>query len=218
VHFLDTWMSVPPDQLLVWALTLLVTSASLVIPGWRPASLASFALLYTAPKLIAPHGHLALTIGWAVLWGIVTLAIQRRWYRVERTPRASAGRFESAIVGLALGGAFFLALIVGIAREDLPSSPTRGASFALAVMTVGLLHLLLRRHIVRAVVGITTLGFGLQLLELEGAAASVSGAPNRDGLVLLGTALAAALAFRLGSARERYTGSPWLSDAHALHD
>jgi hypothetical protein len=36
--------------------------------------------------------------------------------------------------------------------------------------------------------------------------------------VWLATAVAVALVVRLGHARERFAGSPWVSDAHDLHD
>ena len=38
------------------------------------------------------------------------------------------------------------------------------------------------------------------------------------GLPLLATALAVALALRVGRAREAVAGSAWVGDAHDLHD
>ncbi len=218
MHFLDTWTAVPMDRLAIGLGVLGLAVAPLVIPGWRSLQLAAFGLALASSALLAGRGAWGLALGWFAFWVLVVVALGRGRRRVERSAEARAGRFEAAIVGLALGGAFLVLLVTGVARENLAAGQTRGATLALAVATAGLLHLLLRRHALRAAFGFATLGLGLQLLELEARAAVFASAPRFGPTVLVGTALATALAVRLAIARQRFAGSPWLSDAHALHD
>ena len=118
-------------------------------------------------------------------------------------------------------GPWGLALVVileeGVARLDRGGALTRRASCGVLLIVLGLLHLMLRRHAVRAAAAFAAMGLGLQLLD--GAVRSVSlGGTAPAGLPLLATALAVALALRVGRAREAVAGSAWVGDAHDLHD
>jgi len=89
---------------------------------------------------------------------------------------------------------------------------------ALLLIGLGTLHLMLRGHVRRAAIAFASLGLGLQVLDGAARGAELPGSAPARGGVWLATAIAVALVVRLGHARERFAGSPWVSDAHDLHD
>jgi hypothetical protein len=95
---------------------------------------------------------------------------------------------------------------------------TRRASCGVSLVVIGLLHLMLRRHIRRAMVGFAALGLGLQILDGAAQGAQLDPGNLTGGALLLASWLAVALAMRVAGARERYAGTGWVSDAHDLHD
>jgi peptidoglycan/LPS O-acetylase OafA/YrhL len=128
------------------------------------------------------------------------------------------GGLESGAVGLLLGVALMLLLIVAVARQNLDEAPTRDSSYALFLVTLGLLHLMLRRHVSRAAVAIGAMGLGLDRLMLAAEAQQLPGAPVPTLAVWIGTALAVALVLRIGRLRLEGGGGAWVSGAHDLHD
>ena len=219
MRFLESWTQLPPDQLLRWVLpigflVLLVGMPSRVAA--RVGALGVALSLALNPELM-PGGRLRW--GWIALW---TLIAWRIGGAPRLKPQTSAGRrlglLETGTVGLLLGLALLALLLIAIARQDLPSDPGRRASYGVVVLCLGVLHLMMRRHTVRAAVGLATLGFGLQILERVARDALIPGpTPTPYGL-LLATGLACALAVRVGRTRELVATSPWVGDAHDLHD
>jgi hypothetical protein len=117
-----------------------------------------------------------------------------------------------------LGVTLLALLVAAIARQDLPAAEGRAASLGLALLCLGLLHLMLRRDAQRAMVAFATLGMGIQVLEHVAAGARLPGDPGRPWLAAVATAIAVTLAARLATIREQDAGSTWVSDAHDLHD
>ena len=85
-------------------------------------------------------------------------------------------------------------------------------------VSLGFLHLMLRRHVARAAAAFAAMGLGLQVLQGVVRSVITASGPPAPGLPLLATALAVALALRVASVRESALGSSWVSDAHDLHD
>lgn len=217
MHFLDAWRTAPPLELLATLALLVVLAVPLFVRHWQALWLVALLSANQVRIVIPARTPLLLSGGWFLLWLFVALFSQREWVRGERTP-GHGGRLESGLIGLSLGLAFLALLVIGVARQDLAGDPTRRVTLALVVMAIGLVHLMLHRHIRRAAFGLVTLGFGVQLLELAAGALQLPGTYHAAPGVLIGTALAASAALRLGEGREAATGSPWVSDAHELHD
>ncbi|HTK31816.1 MAG TPA: hypothetical protein VL332_07615 [Candidatus Saccharimonadaceae bacterium] len=217
MHFLDAWSQLEPWEALRLALPAIALVLAILLPGRRTAALAALLLAIASPVLVE-LGGLWLRAGWFALW----LAIGARIVAAERDPApdpsARPGGFESGAVGLLLGTALFLLIVAAIARQDLAPALSRTVSYGIALMTLGLIHLMLRRHLQRAMLSLGTLGFGLQLLDNAAHSAQIPSEPHVTSGVLLGTALAAALTSRLAEARAAAAGSVWVSQAHDLHD
>ena len=216
MHFLDAWLGSPPLDLLRSAVPAGLLLLAVLAPGRLTARLAALGValaLPLLPELAAPGW---VTAGWVALWLLVA------WWAGRPAsgaagPGASLGGLESGAIGLALGLALLALVEAGVARLDLDGALTRRASCGVLLIVLGLLHLMLRRHAVRAAAAFAAMGLGLQLLD--GAVRSVSlGGTAPAGLPLLATALAVALALRVGRAREAVAGSAWVGDAHDLHD
>jgi len=217
VHFLDAWLDLSAFELLRLAVPLGLLAMPLFLPGPRPAYFAAFGTMLAVELAFRPHAPTGVVIGWLLLWAAIA-------WRVQQSPRAPRLRpergaaLEAGIIGLALGLALVLILIGAIAKQDLPAPTTRMTSYALAVIGLGLLQLMLRRHATRAALGFGTLGLGVQLLDDAARFTRLPGESHAAWTVLIGTAFTVALCLRIGGARERWAGSPWVNDAHLLHD
>src|SRR5205085_10988908 len=121
-------------------------------------------------------------------------------------------------VGLMLGVALLALVAAAVARQDLTPVETRSASWGLLLLSLGLLHLMLRRDALRAMLAFGALGLGVQVLDRSARAASLSAGPADNGVIVLVSALATAIVARLGTIRQQDAGSAWVSDAHDLHD
>jgi hypothetical protein len=164
-----------------------------------------------------PHAPTAVVIGWLLLWAAIAWRVQQSPRSPRLRPERVAG-FEAGLIGLGLGLSLVLILGAAIARQDLPANPTRQTSYALLVIGIGLLQLMLRRHATRAALGFGTLGLGVQLLDDAARFTRLPGEDHAAWAVLIGTAFTVALCLRIGGARESWAGSPWVNDAHLLHD
>jgi len=218
VHFLDAWRELGPLDLLRLLAPLLLVGAAIVLPGARTVraiAIAIAALLPTLRELGAPTAVIA---GWCALW----LAIAWRGSGVgEDEPTPIVGRrgvFETGTLGLAVGLALLAMLVAAVARQDMSPEDSRRASCGVLLVGAGLMHLVLRRHARRAAVGFGAMGLGLQMLDGAARGAQVQLALPSAAWPLLGTALTVLLALRIAAAREHYAGSPWVPDAHDLHD
>ena len=217
MHFLDAWAALQRLDLLRFGVPAGLLLVAVLSPGRMPARLATLGLAVSLPFLRLSGVSAWLTAGWVLLW----LAIAwRTGLPAGRAVRSGAqlGGLESGVVGLLLGAALLALLIAGVARLDLDAALTRQCSFGVLLVSLGFLHLMLRRHAVRAATAFAAMGLGLQLLQDAVRTVVTTGGAPPDGLPLLATALAVVLAARVGAARVTTTGSAWVSDAHDLHD
>lgn len=215
MRFLDAWTELPFLDLIRWLLPAGFMVALVLLPGRavaRAGALGTAIGLLASPELLPMPW---LRAGWAMLWAILA-------WRLQSPPAPGsvrrAGIVETGTVGLLLALALLGLLFTAIARQDLPHDDGRRASYGLLVLCLGLLHLMLRRHTVRAALALAMLGLGLQIIEQVARQGVVLPAVSSPFAVLIATALAAALAVRVGRTRERLATSPWVSDAHDLHD
>ena len=217
MHFLDSWTQLSFFVLARLMFPIAVLAMGVFLPGRRTARviaiLVAIAVLFLGEVGLEPP----LRAGWALLWLLVAWrAGSRRW----RTPSMAArpGGVESAAVGLLIVLALLALLIGAVARQNLSPEFGRRASYGLLFMCVGLLHLMLRRDVRRAMVAFVGLGFGLQVLERAAATTLIPGSAPHPGVVLMATLVAVGLVDRLAKVREQDAGSAWVSDAHDLHD
>jgi hypothetical protein len=217
VHFLDAWVALPRLDLLRFGVPAALLLVAVLAPGRVMARLATLGLAVSLPLLRGSGVSAWVTAGWMLLW----LAIAwRAGLPASRTARSGArlGGLESGAVGLLLGAALLALLVAGVARLDLDAALTRQCSFGMLLVSLGFLHLMLRRHAVRAATGFAAMGLGLQLLQAAVRTVVTTGGAPPEGLPLVATTLAVLLAARIGAARNTTAGSAWVSDAHDLHD
>jgi hypothetical protein len=217
VHFLDAWAALPRLDLVRFGVPAALLLVAVLVPGRVMARLATLGLAASLPFLRESGASIWVTAGWVLLW----LAIAWRAGRPSsRTARSGArwGGLESGAVGLLLGAALLALLIAGVARLDLDAARTRQCSFGVLLVSLGFLHLMLRRHAVRAATAFAAMGLGLQMLQGAVRAVVTTGGAPPEGLPLLATTLAVVLAARIGAVRNATAGSAWVGDAHDLHD
>lgn len=121
-------------------------------------------------------------------------------------------------MAFALGAALVPLLLVAASRPSLDPAGTRVTSLGALLVGFGLLHLMLRRHLRRALLAFAALGLGLELLGSAARATDALHAGPPAGGALAATLVALGLAHRVAGARERHAGSPYVGDAHELHD
>ena len=218
MHFLDAWHELSAVDLVRLLAPAALLVAATLLPGARIVRVAAVGVALLLPglrELASPGPQVA---AWCALW--LFLAWRAAGEREgEREPLTAArGWFETGTLSLLLGAPLVLLLIVAVGRLDLSPEDARRASWGVLLLGVGVLHLMLRRHARRAAVAFGAMGLGLQVLDgaARGAQIQVGIAP--PGAVLVGTALAVALVLRIAAIRERQAGSPWVHDAHDLHD
>lgn len=218
MHFLDAWRELSGIDLV----RLLAPAALLVLatllPGARVARLAAIGVAASMPglrELAVPALQVA---GWTLLWLLLAWrASGEREGEMEPLSRGG-GRFEAGTLSLFLGGLLTLLLVIGIGRQDLSPEDARRASWGVVVLMTGTLHLMLRRHARRSAMAYGAMGLGLQVLDGAARGAQVQVGLSPPGAILIGTALAVLIVLRIARARERNAGSPWVHDAHDLHD
>lgn len=219
MHFLDAWMEISALDLARLLGPLALLAASAFFPGQRLGQVTALGVALTIPLLRELGTGLALTVAWILLWLLLALWRPRVPEESARRPLARPrGVAEAGTVGLALGVALTLLLVAAVARQDMSPEDTRRASFGVALLALGVLHLMLRRHIRRAMTGFATMGLGLQVLDAAAVGAQVQPAASGALAVLTATCVAVTLALRVATSRERHAGTAWVSDAHDLHD
>jgi len=191
---------------------------AIVLPGRSIAALLALLLAVTVPSSGMISGGWPLGAGWALLWLVVAAILWRAARAGMRRPAEARGGLESTLAGLLLGVPFFALLALAIARQDLPLAATRAATAGTLYLTLGLVQLMVRRHVLRSALGWGAAGVGLQALQSASALALPPNLAPPAGLALVATAVTVALVLRIALARARWAGSAWLSDAHDLHD
>jgi hypothetical protein len=217
VHFLDAWTQLAPADLARYFALPFFIAMLIVLPGRRPSAAGCMGLALSSLASPDPTPLVA-RIAWALLWLALAIAIVRWTPDPPPDPGFRRGGVESGAVGLLLALALLLLLVAAVARQNLPEALSRESSYALFVIVLGLLHLMLRRHVLRASIAMGAMGMGLDRLvrladteQLPGAAASSLG-------VWLATAFAVALVVRIARLRSLAGGGAWVSGAHDLHD
>ena len=218
MHLLEAWTSLGPLHL---ARLLALPGAILVatlLPGRvlaRSAALVgAAAVLFLAEMDVDAWIRAAWVLAWlAIAWqaGLPE--------RPDLLPRPTRRRgFEAGAVALPLGLALLALMLAAVWRQAFQPEDARRASLGALLVGLGLLHLMMRRHVRRAAVAMGSLGVGLELLTASARAVDVSHEGAPAGSALLATALAATIVTRIAEGRERYAGSAFVSDAHELQD
>ena len=219
MHFLDAWIELSPLDLARLLAPLGLLAASAFLPGLRVGQVTALGVAVAIPFLPVLGASPVMMAAWIALWLAIALWRPGDPEETARRPLArTRGVAEAHTVGLVLGLALTLLLIAAVARQDMSAAETRSASLGAALVATGILHLLLRRHIRRAMAGFAAMGLGLQVLDRAAEGAQIGPAPTGAVGVLVATALAVALSLRVAISRERHAGTAWVSDAHDLHD
>ena len=223
MHFLDAWTRLSPNDFARLIIAPASVTLSMVLPGRRASAaaclgLAAAALIAPDPAAAALSETILPRIAWALLWIALAAAITR--VPADPPPDSSMrrGGVESGAVGLLLGLALFTLLVAALARADLDERLSREASYALLLMALGLVHLMLRRHVLRAALAFGALGFGLDRLVRAAQAQQLPGEEVQPLAVWLATALALLLVVRIARLRLDAGGGVWVNSAHDLHD
>jgi hypothetical protein len=218
VHFLDAWAELSALDLARLLAPLALLGVATFIPGRAASRIAALGVAAVIPfwrELSTPP---AMTIGWTLLWLVLALHFGKRHAAARRPLAASHSLLESGSVGILLGLSLGLLLVTAVARQDMSHEETRRASMGGLLVVIGLLHLMLRRHIRSAMLGFAAFGLGLQMLDGAAQGAQLDPSQTTGQAILLAAWLAVIVASRVAGARSRYAGTAWVSDAHDLHD
>jgi hypothetical protein len=218
VDFFKFWFGLPTADLVRLLLPAVLLTLATFLPGRRVARVASFGVAITVPLMGELGTPWPLTAGWSLLWLAVAWQVGKEGAEPAPRRRPRAGGIESGTVGLMLGVALMLLLVASLARQDLAPEVGRCVFYGLFIVSLGVLHLMLRRHVRRAAIAFAALGLGLQMLDSAARASQIEGAAPPNGAVWLASAIAVTLVLKVGVSRERFTGTAWVSDAHDLHD
>lgn len=218
MHLFAAWTSLGTfDLLRLLGIPAAILVAAL-LPGRGAARAAAAAIAVASALLVELSAPWFVRAGWPVLWLLVAWAAGAP---AGSEPGARASRritFESGVLALTLGLALVLLLLVAASRQALSPEGTRLTSLGALVVGFGMLHLMLRRHVRRALVAFAALGLGLELLATAARSVDALHAGPPAGGGLGATLVALALALRVADSRERFAGSPFVADAHELHD
>ncbi|OGF17984.1 MAG: hypothetical protein A2W00_02355 [Candidatus Eisenbacteria bacterium RBG_16_71_46] len=217
MHFLDSWTELSPLDLGRLLLPAACVALCILLPGRRVARIAAAGVALSV-LLLREIGAWPLIAAWSAVWALVAWRAGAATSRTGPASTTRVGGVESGAVGLMLGVALLALLVAAVARQNLSPEDGRRASWGLLVMGLGLLHLMLRRHALRALVAFAALGLGLQMLNGVARSAQVPGTLPAEGRVLLATLIVLALVGRVAWARQCAAGSASVSDAHDLHD
>ncbi len=218
MHLLEAWTSLGPFHL---ARLLALPGAMVVavlLPGRalaRGAALVGAAGVLLLPELAVPWWTRA---AWVALWLAIAWQAGRPDHAdAESAPPRRRG-VEAGAVALPLGLALLALMLAAVWRQTFEPDDARRASLGALLVGLGLLHLMMRRHVRRAALAVGALGVGLELLTASARVADVvhEGAPA--GTAWLAALLALALVVRVADGRARYAGSVFVSDAHELQD
>src|SRR5213593_686800 len=132
------------------------------VPGRRVARFVAAALALAVPLSTEVGVPANLRYAWAGLWLLVAWCVGASNPQPAKSRPARPGGAESGAIGLLLGLALLTLLVSAVARQDLADTEARHASYGVLLIVVGLLHLMLRRDVLRALLGFGSLGLGLQ--------------------------------------------------------
>jgi len=218
MHLLEAWTTLGPlhlARLLALPAAILVTT---LLPGRvlaRGSALVCALGVALLDELAVPWWVRGT---WVVLWLAIAwqAGLPERADLLPRPPRRRG--FEAGAVALPLGLALLALMLAAVWRQTFQPDDARRASLGALLLGLGLLHLMMRRHVRRASLAMGGLGVGLELLTASARAADVAQEGPPAGAALLATAIAILVVARLAEGRERYAGSAFVSDAHELLD
>ena len=217
MHFIDAWTSLPPLGLIRLLLPAAFLVLAVFVPGRGTARLAALGVALCLPLVRELEVPRSLLVAWVALWVMIAWQAGRVTAGARRSLTTRLAGMEPGTVGLLIGAALLVLLLAAVARQDLAPEESRRVAYAMLLIDLGLLHLMLRRHALRAAVAYGSLGLGVQVLDGMARHAEVAAAPPSAGVVLA-TAIAVAMTVRLAGSRERAAGTAWVSDAHDLRD
>lgn len=218
MHLLEAWTSLGPFHLARLLLLPGVMLVATLLPGRQLARGA--ALLGTVAVLLLAEMAVPWWVraAWVALWLVIAwqAGVPERADVLPPPPRRRA--FEAGAVALPLGTALLALMLAAVWRQSFAPDDARRGSLGALLVGLGLMHLMVRRHVRRAALALGALGVGLELLTAAARSADVmhEGAP--PGTALLAAALAITIATRIAEGRERWAGSAFVSDAHELQD
>jgi len=218
MHLMAAWSALPSHDLARLLGPPAAVLLAAILPGRRVAALAALLCAVgvgAMDELAAPP---IVRAGWVALWLLVAWQSGALGHEPPRPPSVRRGAIESGAVALPLGFGLLLLLLAALARQTLAPADARRASLGALFVCAGLLHLMMRRHVRRALVAFAALGLGLELLAAAARATDVLHAGAPAGVALAGALGVVALTRRIAGARERFAGSPLVGDAHELHD
>ena len=217
MHFFEAWTSLPPLDLIRLLLPAGFLVLAVFVPGRGTARLAALGVALCLPLVRELEVPRTLLIAWVALWVLIAWQAGRVTAGARRSLTTRLAGMEPGTVGLLIGAALLVLLLAAVARQDLAPEESRRVAYAMLLIDLGLLHLMLRRHALRAAVAFGALGLGVQVLDGMARQAEVTAAAPSAGVVLA-TAIAVAMTVRLAGSRERAAGTAWVSDAHDLRD
>jgi hypothetical protein len=218
MHLLEAWTTLGPLHLA----RLLALPGAMIVATLLPGRVLArgAALVGAAGTLLLVEMALPWWIraAWVGAWlGIAWQAGRRDRPDLPARPARRRG-LEAGAVALPLGLALLALMLAAVWRQTFQPEDARRASLGALLVGLGLLHLMMRRHVRRAALAVGSLGVGLELLTASARAADVAHEGAPPGTALLATVLAATIVVRIADGRERYAGSAFVSDAHELQD
>ncbi|MCC6349250.1 MAG: hypothetical protein IT347_06625 [Candidatus Eisenbacteria bacterium] len=218
MHLLAAWTSLGTlDLLRLLGIPAAVLVAAL-LPGRTIARGAALAVAVAAALLAELPAPAWVRVGWPMLWLLVAWRAGAADEPGAGSRAPTRGSIESGLLALVLGLAIALLLLAGASRQALAPADARLTSLGALLVSFGLLHLMLRRHLRRALAAFAALGLGLELLAAAARSLDALHAGAPAGGALAATLVAMALAHRIAISRERFARSPYVGDAHELHD
>ena len=218
MHLLDAWTTLAAPELARTLGIPLAVLLALLLPGRQVAGGAALIVALACARLTELAAPWYVRAGWVLLWLVVASQAGGEGHEREAARPARRAGLEAGAVALPLGLVLLALLLAAVSRQSLNPLDARRASLGALTLGVGLLHLMMRRHVRRALVAFAAMGLGLELLTAAARAADVTHQGSPPGVALAASLLAIVLARRIAGARERYAGSPSISDAHELVD
>ena len=218
MHLLDAWTALSVMDLARLLGPPVAVLLAAIVPGRRVAAAAALVCAVGVGALDELAASGLVRAGWVALWLFVAWQSGSLGHEPPRPPGVRRGAIESGAVALPLGFGLLLLLLAALSRQSLPPIDARRASLGAVFVGFGLLHLMLRRHVRRALVAFAALGLGLELLAASARAGDVLHAGAPAGAALAGALVVVVLTRRVAESRERFAGSPFVGDAHGLHD
>ncbi len=218
MHLLDAWTSLTLADLLRLLVLPFAAVMATFLPGRRAARVAALMLAAAVLGLRELSPALAPRLGWALVWAALAWWVGRAGPAAEGAGPRRRQQVEAWVLGMPLGIGVLLLLLAALSRQGLAAEAARPAVLGVVLLSLGLLHLLTRPHVRRALLGFGLLAFGIEWLASAVRVTDVLHEGPPAGAALAAAALTLAVMVRLVHAREVLARAPLVSDAHDLHD